>query len=145
MRGLALAPDSAKVVAVANGIDRQRFRAREGEPPCRFDDAGDRDGVPNVLLEAMAVGVPVIAGAAGGVAEAVEDGQSGLLVEPESPELLADAIERVLGDSELRARLVAGGFERTGGLDVVTSVVRLRALLAEAAASAPVSARRPGR
>jgi glycosyltransferase involved in cell wall biosynthesis len=55
----------------------------------------------NVLLESMAAGVPVVATRVGGAAEAVEDGVTGLLVEPKAPEALAQGIHRLLTDGEL--------------------------------------------
>ncbi len=66
------------------------------------------EGMPLGLLEAMAAGVPVVATRVGGVPDIVEDGVSGILVEPGSPLALAGAIVRVLGDRETRERLAAG-------------------------------------
>jgi glycosyltransferase involved in cell wall biosynthesis len=74
---------------------------------CRTLPSGDRDGLPNAVLEAMVHGLPVVSTAQSGIAEAVEDGRSGLLVAPEDPELLADALERVLTDGRLAERLSA--------------------------------------
>ena len=65
-----------------------------------------------VLVEAMALGTPLVATALGGPTEIVEDGESGLLVEPEDPEATASAILRVLCDPALAARLAAGGRAR---------------------------------
>jgi glycosyltransferase involved in cell wall biosynthesis len=62
-----------------------------------------------VNLEAMAAGAPVVATAVGGVPELVHDGDNGLLVEPEDPGALADAIVRVATDPRLADRLRAGG------------------------------------
>jgi glycosyltransferase involved in cell wall biosynthesis len=70
------------------------------------------DNSPNVLLEAMACELPVVATRVGGVPRYVEDGSSGLLVEPGDPAALAAALERVVDDPDLRARLVAGGLEQ---------------------------------
>jgi glycosyltransferase involved in cell wall biosynthesis len=64
--------------------------------PSRIAGDGDRDGIPNVLLEAMAMGLPVVATRVSGIPEAIDDGVEGLLVEPDAPLALADAIERVL-------------------------------------------------
>ncbi len=52
---------------------------------CRVADDGDRDGIPNVLVEAMAAGLPVVATAISGIPELVHDGENGLLVPPERP------------------------------------------------------------
>jgi glycosyltransferase involved in cell wall biosynthesis len=63
------------------------------------------EGLSNAILEAMAEGLPVIATAVGGTPEIIQDGQNGLLVPPDEPDCLADAILRLLRDGELRARL----------------------------------------
>jgi glycosyltransferase involved in cell wall biosynthesis len=70
---------------------------------------GGFDGLPNVVLEAMACGVPVIGSNLVGIPEAVEDGGSGYLVPPGDPRALAAAIERILRSPEERARLGSRG------------------------------------
>ncbi|MDQ3456876.1 MAG: glycosyltransferase family 4 protein, partial [Actinomycetota bacterium] len=75
---------------------------------CRIVDDGDRDGIPNVLVEAMAVGLPVVSTAVSGIPELVRDGQTGLLVPPEDPAALAAALRR-LTDPVLRERLALAG------------------------------------
>src|SRR5690606_28896073 len=65
-----------------------------------------------VLLEAMAAGCPVVASHIEGFNDVVSDGVDGLLVTPHDPRGLADAIDQVLGDSALAARLVDAGRER---------------------------------
>jgi glycosyltransferase involved in cell wall biosynthesis len=73
------------------------------------------ENFPHVLVEALAVGTPVVATAVGGVPEIVQDGLNGLLVPPEQPPALAAALRRLLGDDELRDRLAAaapGSVER---------------------------------
>jgi len=63
------------------------------------------ENFPHVLVEALAVGTPVIAAASGGVTEIVRDGENGLLAPAEDPEGLAQAIRRYFDDAELRERL----------------------------------------
>lgn len=65
------------------------------------------EGVPQVLFEAQGAGLPVVATDVGGVAAAV--GASAILVPPRDPDAAADAVTRVVGDDELRIRLVADG------------------------------------
>jgi glycosyltransferase involved in cell wall biosynthesis len=64
------------------------------------------ENLPHTVLEALAVGSPVLATAVGGVPEVVHDGKNGLLVAPNDPEALADAIRRLFSDTDLRRRLV---------------------------------------
>jgi glycosyltransferase involved in cell wall biosynthesis len=66
--------------------------------PCRVLDNGDRDGIPNVIVEAMAAGLPVVTTPVSGIPEIVEDGVNGLLVEPDDAERLADALLRLYAD-----------------------------------------------
>jgi glycosyltransferase involved in cell wall biosynthesis len=68
-----------------------------------------REGLPNVVLEAMALGVPVVATRVAGVPRLIRDGASGLLVEPSNEAALCGALRRLIGDAELRARLSREG------------------------------------
>jgi glycosyltransferase involved in cell wall biosynthesis len=72
--------------------------------PSIADAGGDRDGLPNVVLEAMASGVPVVGGDVGALATAL-DGGTGVLVPPGDHVRLARALESLAADAELRARL----------------------------------------
>jgi glycosyltransferase involved in cell wall biosynthesis len=63
------------------------------------------EGMPNALLEAMSVGLPCIATRVSGSEDIVQDGVNGLLVEPEQPEELAQALRRVIADTELAQHL----------------------------------------
>jgi glycosyltransferase involved in cell wall biosynthesis len=78
--------------------------------PCRLLP-DDRDGIPNVLVEAMAAGTPVVATAVSGIPELVRDEVNGLLVQPEDPEALADALVRIHGDAAMAQRLSRAGRE----------------------------------
>jgi glycosyltransferase involved in cell wall biosynthesis len=73
--------------------------------PSVKDDSGNVDGLPNVLLEALASGAAVITTAAGGIGAVVEDGQTGIVVPERDAAALATAIARAGADPELRARL----------------------------------------
>ncbi len=66
---------------------------------------GDRDGIPNVLLEAMARGMPVVATDTPSMREVVEDGVNGCLTPSEDPVRLADTLSLLLADAERRESL----------------------------------------
>jgi glycosyltransferase involved in cell wall biosynthesis len=72
--------------------------------PCRLLP-DDRDGIPNVLVEAMAAGTPVVATAVSGIPELVTDGVNGLLVEPDQPAQLAAALIQLHEHPDLADRL----------------------------------------
>jgi len=73
--------------------------------PCVVAANGDRDILPNVVKEAMAVGVPVITTRLGGIEELVAHEETGLLVPPGDIEALAESLKRLLTDAKLRRRL----------------------------------------
>jgi glycosyltransferase involved in cell wall biosynthesis len=98
--------------------------------PCQVAASGDSDAFPVALLEAMSIGVPVVTTPVAGIPETIRDGECGLLVPPRSPELLADAIQRVLTEPSLRMRLVAGGHEVASASELAAAAQRLRNLFA---------------
>ena len=79
---------------------------------CEVAPNGDRDGIPNVLLESMAMGVPVAATSVSAIPELVQTGETGLLVPPGDPAQLAAAIERLLTDTPLRRRVIPAARRR---------------------------------
>jgi glycosyltransferase involved in cell wall biosynthesis len=91
----------------SDGVDAALLRASLLALPCRVATDGDRDGIPTVLLEAMARGVPVVSTRVSGIPEVVRDNETGLLVAPEDPEALAKAIARLLRDRSLAASQAA--------------------------------------
>ena len=75
-------------------------RASVVAAPCVVGSDGNRDGLPTVLIEAMALRIPVVATPVTGIPELVEDGRTGLLVPERDPKALADAIGRLLRERE---------------------------------------------
>lgn len=123
--------ENTNLIIVGDGPERRRLEAM-AKGNIQF--LGRRKGIKNVLeksevlvlpskeegfglvlLEAMAAGVPVVAANVGGIPEIVADGQSGILVERENIEQLAEAIDRVLQAEELRKTLIENGFEKANG------------------------------
>ncbi|MCB2264466.1 MAG: glycosyltransferase [Candidatus Thiosymbion ectosymbiont of Robbea hypermnestra] len=79
---------------------------------CEITPDGDRDGMPNVLVEAMAMGVPVVATRVSAIPELVTDGETGLLVPAGESEPMARAMHRMLTDTNLRGRIVSAAKQR---------------------------------
>lgn len=77
--------------------------------PCVQGKDGNMDGIPNVLMEAMALEIPVISTPIAGIPELIENGIDGILVPDESPEALAEAILRLKNESGLAERLRKSG------------------------------------
>jgi glycosyltransferase involved in cell wall biosynthesis len=70
------------------------------------------EGFANVIIEAMASGLPVVATDVGGAREAIEEGRTGFIVPPHDPDLLAERVGRLLSDPNLRQRMGLAGRER---------------------------------
>ncbi|HWD15761.1 MAG TPA: glycosyltransferase family 4 protein [Casimicrobiaceae bacterium] len=81
--------------------------------PCRISDDGDRDGLPNVLLEAQSQRIACVSTRVSGIPELIANEESGLLVPPRDPRTLAGAISRLIADPGLRHALAEAGFART--------------------------------
>ncbi len=77
--------------------------------PSRIAEDGDRDGLPNVLLEALSQRLAVVTTGVSAIPELIVDGETGLLVQHDDPKSLADALERLMRDSALRDRLATNG------------------------------------
>ena len=80
--------------------------------------ASRQEGLPVALMEATSVGLPIVATAVGGVPQVLTDGVDGMVVPPGRPSELADAIQRLVDDPELRKRLGAAAKERSSMFDV---------------------------
>jgi colanic acid/amylovoran biosynthesis glycosyltransferase len=96
------------------------------------------EGLPVVLMEAMAFEVPVVSTRIMGIPELVDDGRSGLLVTPSRLDELTDALERLIADPALRARLGRAGREKVHAeFNVDRSALQLREIFAAALSEAP--------
>lgn len=80
--------------------------------PCRIDATGDRDGLPNVILEAQSQGLAVLTTPVSGACELITEGENGVLVEPEDPQALAAAIVKLASDPQWRLALGKRGNAR---------------------------------
>lgn len=96
--------------------------------PSRVADNGDRDGLPNVLMEAQSQGLPCISTRVSGIPELIADGETGVLVPPGDATALARAIESLLADPAARVRLgeagrarVTANFSHASGIDVLAA------------------------
>jgi len=124
-------PNGVHVVVVGTGPEDAALRARAAQCPAPVHFLGHRNDVERwmavadvvalpsrreslgrVTLEAMAAARPIVASRVGGLTEAVVDGETGLLVPPDDPPALADALRRVLGDDALAHRLGAAARAR---------------------------------
>ena len=116
LRRLIDANGLSGVVSLAGPLSQQELRSEYERAtafclPCRVLSSGDRDGIPNVLVEAMACGLPVVTTPVSGIPELVSDGVNGLLVPPDDATAVAFALQRLHGDPELARRLGADGRE----------------------------------
>lgn len=101
--------------------------------PSVVDSRGDRDGIPNVLLEAWQAGLPVICTSVGGIPEVAVDGLNALVVPPGNPAALADAAAKIASDEELACRIIKHGRDTLAeSFDQDTNLTRWAALLRNA-------------
>ena len=150
--------DEATLTIAGDGPERAALERRANAPPLagrvRFVGTRPRESVlelfrnadaavlssawenfPHTLVEALAVGTPVIATDVGGVSEVVEDGRNGLLVRPGDADAFADALRRYLADAELRAQLRANAAASVERFAPDRVYARLEEILVEAAQS----------
>ncbi len=80
--------------------------------PSRIARSGDRDGLPNVLMEAQSQGLACLSTAISAIPELIEEGRTGLLVPPDDRSALSEGLERLIRDPGLRAELGRAGEER---------------------------------
>ena len=76
---------------------------------CEIAENGDRDGIPNVLVESLAMGVPAISTTVSAIPEILKNRETGLTVPPSDPESMATAIMTLLDDRQLRERIITNG------------------------------------
>jgi glycosyltransferase involved in cell wall biosynthesis len=93
--------------------------------------ASDYEGLPHVVLEALAEGTPVVSPSVGGVGEVVEDGISGLVISDTSVSTLSDALARLRHDPELLRRLTEGARRRGAGWTMTATAARVEDLLTD--------------
>jgi len=104
--------------------------------PCIVTDTGDRDGLPTVLLEAMARALPVVTTTVSGGPEIVDHGKTGLLCKPGDPVSLADSLEALVKDPIRAREMGLHGRERAERLfDLQVNAEQLRRLLKEASST----------
>ncbi|QLA17159.1 glycosyltransferase family 4 protein [Desulfolutivibrio sulfoxidireducens] len=105
---------------------------------CQVLPNGDRDGIPNVLVESMAMGVPVAATSVSAIPELVTEGETGLLVPPGDPEALAQAVHRLVTDAGLRGRIIPAAMEKVRrDFDNTVHTARLADIFRQRAGSPP--------
>lgn len=98
---------------------------------CEIAGNGDRDGIPNVLVESLAMGVPALSPHISAIPEILINGKTGLTIPPSDPEAMAAAMERLLVDRTLRERLRQGGrryvqehFDSSGSVRELAGIFR---------------------
>lgn len=83
--------------------------------PCRVAGDGDRDGLPNVFMEAMSQGLPCVSTPVSGVPEIIREDVTGYMVEPDNVSMLAKALQGLITDPEKRERFGHAGEQRVRG------------------------------
>jgi glycosyltransferase involved in cell wall biosynthesis len=134
LKPLADELDLSNRVRWHGSMSQQEVLARYGQAdifalPCRIGKDGDRDGLPNVLVEAASQRILCISTTISGIPELFVDGENGLLVEPEDPHALAAAIEKAIRNPSERDRMAANAEAKVRGhFDHRTSIRDLEQL-----------------
>ncbi len=76
---------------------------------CKIAQNGDRDGIPNVLVESLAMGIPALSTEVSAIPEIIVNGQTGVTVPPDNSKAMASAIIKLLTDSTLREKVISEG------------------------------------
>lgn len=109
-------PDSAEIIFTGKlspeALANEYKTANVFTLPAIVDSKGDTEGLGVVLIEAMELGLPIVASNVGGIPDVVIDGETGILVPEKDPEALASAYKRLAADPKLVKRLLAGAQKR---------------------------------
>ncbi|WP_173475011.1 glycosyltransferase [Fibrobacter succinogenes] len=109
-------PDSAEIIFTGKlspeDLANEYRTANVFTLPAIVDSKGDTEGLGVVLIEAMELGLPIVASNVGGIPDVVIDGESGILVPEKNPVALADAFKRLAADPSLTEHLLAGARKR---------------------------------
>jgi glycosyltransferase involved in cell wall biosynthesis len=112
-------------------VVRRMRQAAVFAAPCVVGADGDRDGLPTVLLEAMALGTPCVSTPVTGIPEVLRDDDTGLMVPQHDANALAAALQRLLADAALRVRLAQNARRlMEAQFDIHANAARMRALFA---------------
>jgi len=124
-------------VTLAGPLEQPQVRRALGRShifalACVVARDGDRDGIPVAMMEALAMGLPVVSTSVSGIPELVRDGETGLLAPPRDPPALAQALARLITDPALRRRLGQRGQALVAReFDIVVNAARLRSIFNE--------------
>ena len=112
----AAAPEGAEIIFTGKlspeALTNEYKNANVFTLPAIVDSKGDTEGLGVVLIEAMELGLPVVASDVGGIPDVVVDGESGILVPEKDPQALANAFKRLEADTALVQKLLDGAQER---------------------------------
>jgi glycosyltransferase involved in cell wall biosynthesis len=146
LEGLAAELQCANCISFLGAVDNDRVRGLLAQAdlfalPCREDRSGDRDGIPVVLMEAMACGVPVISGDLPAIRELVRPNETGVLVDGTKPEHLAAEVDRLVTSPETREILARNAREHVAReFSMTSNLQRLIQQMLSSRNSAPHSA-----